>query len=145
MRVLFIGGTGIISTACTRLALERGIELTLVNRGRHAAQTPDGARTIAVDVEDAAAVERALAGERFDAVVDWIAFEPAQIERDIALFRGRTGQYIFISSASAYQKPVGTTGSRNRRRSPTPIGAIHSRRSPAKTGCCAPTAKKAFP
>ena len=107
MKVLFIGGTGIISTACTRLALERGIELTLLNRGRHAAQTPPGARAVTADIEDAAAVSRALAGERFDAVVDWIAFEPAQVERDMELFRGRTRQYIFISSASAYQKPAG--------------------------------------
>jgi len=107
MKVLFIGGTGIISTACTRLALERGIELTLLNRGRHAAQTPPGARVVTADIEDAAAVSRALAGERFDAVVDWIAFEPAQVERDMELFRGRTRQYIFISSASAYQKPAG--------------------------------------
>ena len=107
MKVLFIGGTGIISTACTRLALERGIELTLLNRGRHAAQTPPGARVVTADIEDAAAVSRALAGESFDAVVDWIAFEPAQVERDMELFRGRTRQYIFISSASAYQKPAG--------------------------------------
>jgi len=107
MKVLFIGGTGIISTACTRLALERGIELTLLNRGRHATQTPPGARVVTADIEDAAAVSRALAGERFDAVVDWIAFEPAQVERDMELFRGRTRQYIFISSASAYQKPAG--------------------------------------
>jgi nucleoside-diphosphate-sugar epimerase len=106
MRVLFIGGTGIISTACTALAAERGIELTLWNRGRRAAEAPAGVRTIQVDIEDAAAVRGALAGQRFDAVVDWIAFEPAQVERDIALFGGATGHYIFISSASAYQKPV---------------------------------------
>jgi nucleoside-diphosphate-sugar epimerase len=106
MRVLFIGGTGIISTACTKLAIERGIDLTLLNRGRRSAQLP-GVRTLAVDIDDAAAVSQALAGASFDAVVDWIAFEPAQVERDIALFRGRTRQYIFISSASAYQKPPG--------------------------------------
>ena len=105
MRVLFIGGTGIISTACTRLALERGIELTLLNRGRRAAQLPAGVRSLAVDIDDTAAVSSLLGGECFDAVVDWIAFEPAQIERDLALFRGRTRQYLFISSASAYQKP----------------------------------------
>ena len=108
MRVLFIGGTGIISTACTQLALERGIDLTLVNRGRRVtSDLPPGARTLTVDIEDAAAVTSALSGLSFDAVVDWIAFEPAQIERDIALFRGRTRQFVFISSASAYQKPVG--------------------------------------
>lgn len=105
MRVLFVGGTGIISTACTRLAIERGLEVTLLNRGRHAARAPGDARTISADIDDAGAVSRALGGESFDAVVDWIAFEPAHVERDIALFRGRTRHYIFISSASAYQKP----------------------------------------
>lgn len=106
MRVLFIGGTGIISTACTRLAIERGIDVTLLNRGHHANSLPAGVHTLAVDIEDAAAVSHALAGASFDAVVDWIAFEPAHVERDIALFRGRTRHYIFISSASAYQKPA---------------------------------------
>ena len=106
MKVLFIGGTGIISTACTQLAIERGIDLTLLNRGRHSATPPPEANTLAVDIEDGPAVSRALAGAAFDAVVDWIAFEPAHVERDIALFRGRTRHYIFISSASAYQKPA---------------------------------------
>ena len=106
MKVLFIGGTGIISTACTRLALERGIDLTLLNRGRRSVPLPSGAKTLTADIDDAVAVSQALAGASFDAVVDWIAFEPAHVERDIALFRGRTRQYIFISSASAYQKPA---------------------------------------
>jgi nucleoside-diphosphate-sugar epimerase len=105
MQVLFIGGTGIISTACTRLAAERGIEVTLLNRGRHGAGLP-GVRAVTADIEDSAGVAKALGGTRFDAVVDWIAFEPAHIERDLALFGGRTRHYIFISSASAYQKPV---------------------------------------
>ena len=103
MRVLFIGGTGIISTASTRLAAERGIDLTLLTRGRRAVDLPAGVKTIQADIGDAAG---ALKGESFDAVVDWIAFTPDQIERDINLFRGRTRQYIFISSASAYQKPA---------------------------------------
>jgi nucleoside-diphosphate-sugar epimerase len=107
MKVLFIGGTGIISTACTRLAAERGIDLTLLRRGQRAADLPAGIRTIAADIADEAAVAQALAQEKFDAVVDWIAFTPAHIERDIRLFRDRTRQYIFISSASAYQRPVG--------------------------------------
>jgi nucleoside-diphosphate-sugar epimerase len=106
MNVLFIGGTGIISTACTRLALERGIDLTLLNRGRRSVPLPAGAKTLIADIDDPVAVSQALAGASFDAVVDWIAFEPAHVERDIALFRGRTRQYIFISSASAYQKPA---------------------------------------
>src|ERR1017187_2267119 len=106
MKVLFIGGTGVISTACTHLAVERGIDVTLLNRGRHSARPPAGVNTLAVDIEDGPAVTHALAGASFDAVVDWIAFEPAHVERDIALFRGRTRHYIFISSASAYQKPA---------------------------------------
>ncbi len=106
MKVLFIGGTGIISTACTRLAIERGIELTLVRRGQRAASIPDSVRTIAADISDEEATRRALGDEKFDAVVDWTVFTPDQAERDIRLFRDRTQQYIFISSASAYQKPV---------------------------------------
>ena len=107
MRVLFIGGTGIISTACTQLAAERGIDLTLWNRGQHAIEVPQGVRVLTADVDDPASASRALGGETFDAVVDWIAFTPAHVERDLALFRNRTRQYILISSASAYQKPPG--------------------------------------
>jgi nucleoside-diphosphate-sugar epimerase len=106
MRVLFIGGTGIISTASTALAAERGIDLTLLTRGRREANLPAGVKTLAVDIDDAAAAASALRDASFDAVVDWIAFTPAHIERDLHLFRGRTRQYIFISSASAYQKPA---------------------------------------
>jgi nucleoside-diphosphate-sugar epimerase len=105
MRVLFIGGTGIISTACTRLAAERGIELTLLTRGRRAVELPASAKTLYVDIDDAASAGKALGEKTFDVVVDWIAFTPEQIERDLNLFRGRVRQYVFISSASAYQKP----------------------------------------
>jgi nucleoside-diphosphate-sugar epimerase len=105
MKVLFIGGTGYISTACTRLALERGISLTLLRRGQHAAEVPPGAETVQADINDAQAVARALRGRHYDVIVDWIAFTAADIERDLQLFRGQTAQYIFISSASAYQKP----------------------------------------
>jgi nucleoside-diphosphate-sugar epimerase len=107
MRVLFIGGTGIISTAVSRLAVARGIDLWLCNRGEHPV-TIDGARHIRADINDRNAVEAAIGGSMFDAVVDWIAFEPNHVKRDIALFEGRTGQYVFISSASAYQKPPRT-------------------------------------
>src|ERR1035437_6981156 len=106
MKILFIGGTGIISMACTRLPIELGIDLTILNRGRRSVPLPSGAKTLTADIGDAVAVSQALAGASFDAVVDWIAFEPAHIERDIELFRGRARQYIFISSASAYQKPA---------------------------------------
>ncbi|MGD0577753.1 MAG: SDR family oxidoreductase [Bryobacteraceae bacterium] len=106
MRVLFIGGTGIISTACTRLAAQRGFDLTLLTRERHAADLPAGVRTLCADIDDPTAAASALAGTSFDAVVDWIAYTPAHIERDLELFRGRARHYIFISSASAYQKPA---------------------------------------
>ena len=106
MNVLFIGGTGIVSSACTRLALRRGIKLTLLRRGNHAAEWAAGADTVHADINDPPAVVQALQGRRFDVVVNWIAFTPSDIERDLELFRGRTRQYIFISSASAYQKPA---------------------------------------
>jgi nucleoside-diphosphate-sugar epimerase len=103
MKILFIGGTGTISSACAQMALARGFELTLLNRGRQPAWP--GARQIKADISDAAATAAALGNEKWDAVVDFIAFTPAELEQRIALFRGRTAQFIFISSASAYQKP----------------------------------------
>src|SRR5579872_4597744 len=107
MKVLFIGGTGVISLASTQLAIERGIDLTLLNRGQRSGRLSAAVDTLTVDIEDRAAVSKALARRSFDAVVNWIAFEPAHVERDIELFAGRTRHFIFISSASAYQKPVG--------------------------------------
>ena len=104
MRILFIGGTGIISTACARLALARGFDLTLLNRGRRG--VVDGARTIVADVAEPAAAARALGDAVWDAVVDFISFTPADIEARLTLLRGRTRQYVFISSASVYQRPV---------------------------------------
>jgi nucleoside-diphosphate-sugar epimerase len=106
MKVLFIGGTGIISTACTKLAAQRGMEVTLLARGRHAGPIPSGVTVLNLDIQDKATAARALAGKSFDAVVDWIAFVPADVERDLELFTGHTRQFIFISSASAYQRPV---------------------------------------
>ena len=105
MRVLFIGGTGFISTAVSRLVVERGIELTLLNRGKTAAVAL-GVEHIIADMEQPASVRAALGDQQFDVVVNWIAYTAADIERDLELFRGRTKQYIFISSASAYQKPA---------------------------------------
>ncbi len=105
MKVLFIGGTGIISSACSALALERGMELYLLNRGQSARGVPDGATVPHGDIRDPASVEAALGDLQFDAVVNWIAFTPEHIETDLALFRGRARQYVFISSASAYQTP----------------------------------------
>jgi len=114
MKVLFIGGTGVISAACTRLAAERGIDLTLLRRGQRDARIPSGVKTITADIHDKSASVQALGGASrdssgnvsWDVVVDWIAYTPADIERDLELFRGRTRQYVFISSASVYQKPV---------------------------------------
>jgi len=104
MKVLFIGGTGIISTAVSRLTVARGIDLWLLNRGRRGV-TIEGARAVVADVGDAESVAAALGSERFDAVVDWTAYVPQDVERDLALFGPRTKQYVFISSASAYEKP----------------------------------------
>ena len=107
MKVLFIGGTGLISSACAELAVARGLELFILNRGQSKKHSvPAGAAWLAADVHgDPAALAATLSGHTFDAVVDWMAFTPDDIERDLQLFSGRTGQFIFISSASAYQKP----------------------------------------
>ncbi len=105
MKVLFIGGTGLISSAVSPLVTEKGMELYLLNRGQRREFVPGGAREIVADVKDARAMAAALEGHAFDVVVDWIAYTPDQVEADITLFSGRTRQYIFISSASAYQKP----------------------------------------
>ena len=104
--VLFIGGTGIISSAASALAAERGMEVTLLNRGRSQREPAEGVEVLTADIADDAAVDAALAGREFDVVADMIAFTPDQVQRDIDRFEGRTGQYVFISSASAYQKPV---------------------------------------
>jgi nucleoside-diphosphate-sugar epimerase len=105
MKALFIGGTGLISSAVSRLAAEKGIELYLLNRGQRGEFFPAGARQIVADARDRASLRAALGSMEFDVVADWIAFTPDQIESDIELFKGRTGQFLFISSASAYQKP----------------------------------------
>jgi nucleoside-diphosphate-sugar epimerase len=105
MKVLFIGGTGIISSACSRLAIERGIELYLLNRGKSIRPAPAGARILHGDIRDRASVHAAIGNLSFDAVVDWIGFVPEHVETDIGLFRGQCGQYVFISSAAAYQTP----------------------------------------
>ncbi len=107
MKILYIGGTGIISSACSTLSLERGVELYLLNRGRTQSirPVPDGACVLNGDIRDPESARRALASHTFDVVVDWVAFTPEHVQADVDLLRGRTGQYIFISSASAYQTP----------------------------------------
>jgi nucleoside-diphosphate-sugar epimerase len=107
MKILFIGGTGLISSACSEEAVRRGHELALLNRnvsGKY--PEPRGARVLLGDVHgDEAALSSLLRGTRFDVVVDWIAYTPEDIERDLRLFSGKVDQFVFISSASAYQKP----------------------------------------
>ncbi|WP_129338167.1 NAD-dependent epimerase/dehydratase family protein [Cellulomonas endophytica] len=105
LKVLFIGGTGVISSASTSLAAERGLELTLLHRGTGRRPVPAGVETLTADVRDPAAVRAALRDREFDAVVDWVAFTPDHVRADVELFEGRTGQYVLISSASAYQTP----------------------------------------
>jgi nucleoside-diphosphate-sugar epimerase len=104
MRVLFIGGTGFISTAVSRQAIAKGFDLYLLNRGSRLAHLP-GSHRLTADVHKPDDVRAVLQDLAFDAVVDWIAYAPDDIERDLALFQGRVKQYVFISSASAYQKP----------------------------------------
>ena len=89
MRVIFIGGTGNISIAATRLLAEQGIDLTLVNRGQSDVSVPEGVRQINADISDRAAAAEALEGEEFDVVVDWVAFVSEHVETDIALFAGK--------------------------------------------------------
>jgi nucleoside-diphosphate-sugar epimerase len=106
LQVLFIGGSGIISSACSRLAVERGIDLYVLNRGSDARRPlPAEATVLRGDIRDPESARAALGDRTFDAVVDWVAFTPEHVRADIDLFRGRTGQYVFISSASAYQTP----------------------------------------
>ncbi|WP_213450602.1 SDR family oxidoreductase [Rhizomonospora bruguierae] len=106
MRVLFIGGSGIISSACSRLAVERGIDLYTLNRGNEERRPlPAGVTRLRGDIRAPESARAALGDLTFDAVVDWVAYTPGHVRADIDLFTGRTGQYVFISSASAYQTP----------------------------------------
>lgn len=105
VKVLFIGGTGVISAAVSQLAVERGLELVLLNRGNQPDLIPPGARVITGNIHDRS-LTGILARERFDVVVDWIAFTSEHTAVDIARFRDHCEQFIFISSASVYQKPV---------------------------------------
>ena len=104
MKILFIGGTGKISTAVSPLVMAKGYELYLLNRGLQS-KNPPGSHSLTADINQPKAARAALRDLQFDVVVDWIAFTPEHIERDLALFKGRTKQFIFISSASIYQKP----------------------------------------
>ena len=104
MKVLFIGGTGNISKACVELAVARGHEVTLLNRGKN--QPIAGTKQIVADMADTTAAAAALGSQSWDVVADFIIFNPEQLELRLNLLRGRVGQFFFISTASAYQRPV---------------------------------------
>ncbi len=106
MKVLFIGGTGVISSECSKLCIEKGMDLFLLNRGKSFRTAPEKACVINADIRDVYAVQKAIAGQRFDVVVDWIAFNEEHVKNDFQIFNNLTEQYVFISSASAYQKPI---------------------------------------
>ena len=106
MNALLIGGTGTISMAITRLLAQKGWEVHLLNRGTRRTEVPEGVHWIPADISDEAAVSAILEGRHFDCVCEFIGFTPDQVERDIRLFEGRTKQYLYISSASAYHKPM---------------------------------------
>ena len=101
-----IGGTGTISSAITRQLAESGHDLWLLNRGNRRNEVPSGVTQVIADIDDTAEVLRQIGDEQFDAVCEFIGFVPEQVQRDIRLFTGRTRQYVYISSASAYNKPA---------------------------------------
>src|SRR4030042_4482824 len=105
MKVLFIGGTGIISSGVTQLAVERGIDLYLLNRGQSKKPVPLDVKVIKGDIRDRKSASKLLKIHNYDVVVNWVAYIRQHVEADIEFFKGKVGQYIFISSASAYQKP----------------------------------------
>lgn len=105
MKVLFIGGTGTISMAITKLLAERGDEVYLLNRGNRNDDLPENVKIIKCDISDEANAAKLLEGMSFDCVGEFIGFVPSQLERDYRLFKDKTKQFIYISSASAYQKP----------------------------------------
>ena len=141
MRILFIGGSGVISSASAELALARGIELYLLNRGERRLR---GRTSLRADIRDRVGTRAALAGLAFDAVVDWVAFRPEHVAADIELFRGRTAQYVFISSATVYEKPPRrlpiTESTRSNPFWPTPLTRSH-----VKNGWSRRTGRKGFP
>jgi nucleoside-diphosphate-sugar epimerase len=106
MNILMIGGSGIISSAVSDLLVARGHHLTLLNRGTSVRPVPAGAEVLHADIRDAAACRKVLGTRSFDSVVDWLSFTPKHVQTALSLFEGHTGQYVFISSASAYRKPT---------------------------------------
>ncbi len=95
-----------MSTACVRQAVDKGLEVTIVNRGKTTMDLPGGVRTLAADLEKPGALAQVVKGHSFDLVANFLAFTPEDVQRDIDLFAGNVRQYLFISSASCYQKPI---------------------------------------
>ncbi|MDQ0727827.1 NAD-dependent epimerase/dehydratase family protein [Microbacterium sp. W4I20] len=106
LRVLFLGGAGMIGSAVAREAVQRGIDLTVVTRGEHQRTLPPEVHAIRTDVRDAAALDASLGGAEYDAVVNWVGFSPAHVLPDVDRFAGRTGQYVFVSTCSVFGRPV---------------------------------------
>ena len=105
MKVLFIGGTGLISSEASKLAVKRGFDLYLLNRGNKSSFVPEGAKVLSGDINNEAQIKELIKDMHFDCVVNWIIFTQPEIERDIRLFTGKTDQYIFISTVATYVKP----------------------------------------
>ncbi len=106
MKVLFIGGTGIISTAVSHLAVKKKIDLYVLNRGKHNHKLPEKVKVLNGDINNKTEIKSLLKNHYFDSIVQWISFTENDVKRDYELFKGHTKQFIFISSASAYKKPI---------------------------------------
>ena len=104
-RVLYIGGSGTISAACVRQSLERGHEVSVLTRGNERRTLPAAVEQLTADIRDLDGARSAIGDREFDVVADFLSFVPAHVQTGLDLFEGRTGQYLFVSSASAYQKP----------------------------------------
>ena len=105
LKLLFIGGTGVISSACTELCVKGGIDLTILNRGQTSRPVPANVKHLKADIRNPEQVKSILQNDKFDVIVDWIAYTPEHVKNDYKIFKNITSQYIFISSASVYQKP----------------------------------------
>jgi nucleoside-diphosphate-sugar epimerase len=107
LKVLFLGGAGMIGSACAQEAAARGLDLTVITRGDSGGRpVPQGVRHLRGDVRDPEALRSLLGGQEFDAVVNWVGFKPDHLAGDVDLFLGRTGQYVFISTASVFSRPA---------------------------------------
>ena len=131
MKVLFIGGTGVISSAVSKLAVKKKIELWVLNRGKHNELLPKKVKVLIGDINNTEEIKQLLEGHQFDSIVQWISYTVEDVKRDVELFKGHTKQYVFISSASAYQKPILTLPVTE----DTPLGNKHWEYSENKKKC----------